>query len=646
MTATAALTAPPRQIVSADELRELTDAYASGQGLPLTPKMLEVVRDGAASHITSQAAGSSHVGSSVDTANAAADPAAESLLPLYQQLYGMMLMWALEVGIAADAGGGSSSGSAAAAEALGQLQAAEADEHWLPEQAADASRQEQDAPVAPILENYKQAAKQDQDGDAYEPLDGHPQSLSPALAANGSGARPSSASGCSAGCGLPAAALRCIARRHLVYHCLSDEALWRQRRLVPRLAACLAAARRHPRFAASPELQQLAAALLALGVDRLASQPSELGDLLPVLLQALEADPAAGPAAGGATAARADPGEDAAAGLALDAAAVLAGRLQALSARRRLWQEAHDALLPLAAALLERRQAALARRARRVPGGGGSADAAVAVAVAVEEWAAVAAAARLLYFYVRDAPPAAAAGQPSRLEQALLSSGALRSLVLLHMQLGGLPGAEALRRALLLACAAAPGALAWAAAVPGFGPSLAGPEFRPGGPAALAGALWQALRCAGDEDLLELLEEAAGSPRGVPRLHAALRLMADLHAAAPGRRLWTPAVDAALRQLSMVLREHYGKPDEAAAEAAGAAAAAANGVREQRGEGEGSGSSSSDDEHDERDRQKLGRSAEEQAAVLATRQAQQLQPLCLRLIKELLQKQGAAVKSD
>ena len=220
------------------------------------------------------------------------------------------------------------------------------------------------------------------------------------------------------------------------------------------------------------------------------------------------------------------------------------------------------------------------------------------------------------------------------------------------------------RCATLLSCAAAPGLLQWASAVPGFGAALSAPALAPEGPAALHGALWGVVRGMGTEALEALLEEGAATPAGVPRLHQALRLMADLHTAARGRRLWTPGVDAALRQLAGTLRERYAKPTHGAAEGGeasvgggGAAAAAGMGgvegmtlsaavAREatpaEAWEQESTGAEA---ELEAEEARKLGRPAEEQAALLALRRAQQLQPACLRLLKELLQKQGGG-KSD
>lgn len=190
--------------------------------------------------------------------------------------------------------------------------------------------------------------------------------------------------------------------------------------------------------------------------------------------------------------------------------------------------------------------------------------------------------------------------------------------------------------------------------MPGFGPALAQPAFQPNGAAALHGALWEVVRQAGDEQLERLLLQGAASPQGVPALHQALQLMSDLHTAARGRRLWLPGVDSALRQLSALLRERYGKAAEAGrggGSSGGSSGDAGLAGSEGQAVNQAAGSSAPEaDDHEEQgdgeDERKLSRSVEEQAELLAQRRAQQLQPACLRLIKDLLQKQGGAGKSD
>jgi hypothetical protein len=119
---------------------------------------------------------------------------------------------------------------------------------------------------------------------------------------------------------------------------------------------------------------------------------------------------------------------------------------------------------------------------------------------------------QVIYYYILHAPMAALApakaGSASRVQESLLRGGLLRSLVLLFIQLGGQPGAEPLRCALLLACAAAQPLVDWAAAVPGFAASLAAPLLQPGGSAALHGALWSVFLGRGSEALVEVLGDA------------------------------------------------------------------------------------------------------------------------------------------
>jgi hypothetical protein len=134
----------------------------------------------------------------------------------------------------------------------------------------------------------------------------------------------------------------------------------------------------------------------------------------------------------------------------------------------------------------------------------------------------------------------------------------------------------------------------------------------------------------------------------VPGVYQALQLMADMQTVS--RRpapLWDEAVFAALRDLAATLRQQYSKPrkeeEEAAAKAAGAAVTALEG-----------GSSSQDavdsgEAEEERDARKLAVGPEEQAELLAERRAQQLQPACLKLIKDMIQRQqggGGSAKHD
>lgn len=132
----------------------------------------------------------------------------------------------------------------------------------------------------------------------------------------------------------------------------------------------------------------------------------------------------------------------------------------------------------------------------------------------------------------------------------------------------------------------------------------------------------------------------------------ALQLMADMQAVS--RRpspLWGADVEAALRTLADTLRQHYSRQrleDQAAAAAAAAEQAGSSGaapVLQEVGAAAAEGAEQQQHE-DEEEAQKLGRPAEEQAAVLAARHAARLQPTCLKLIKDLLQRRAGGGKHD
>ena len=130
----------------------------------------------------------------------------------------------------------------------------------------------------------------------------------------------------------------------------------------------------------------------------------------------------------------------------------------------------------------------------------------------------------------------------------------------------------------------------------------------------------------------------------VPAIFQALQLMADMQAVAR-RPLWDGEVTAALRRLGDTLRQQYSKPrDEAAAGGAAESSGRAAAGMAESGDGEaGEGGAA---HADEADAAKLALGAEEQAVVLAARRAQQLQPACLKLVKDLLQRGGGSGKHD
>ena len=120
--------------------------------------------------------------------------------------------------------------------------------------------------------------------------------------------------------------------------------------------------------------------------------------------------------------------------------------------------------------------------------------------------------------------------------------------------------------------------------------------------------------------------------------------MADAQAVAR-RPLWGGEVAAALRDLAATLRQQYGKPQQEAEEAA-AAAGGSSTQGEPAAEPPSSGNAAREAAaHDRADAAKLAVGAEAAAARLAARRAQQLQPTCLKLVKDLLQ-QGGAGKHD
>lgn len=160
----------------------------------------------------------------------------------------------------------------------------------------------------------------------------------------------------------------------------------------------------------------------------------------------------------------------------------------------------------------------------------------------------------------------------------------------------------------------------------------------------------------------------------VPGLYQALQLMADLQAVS--RRptpLWGGDMEAALRTLGGTLRTRYGRPrQEAEAAAAGGAggdvpaaadsSSAAHGGRAADGTAEAAPRDSATEADAAignaaaiaaadaaEEAKKLGRPAEEQAPLLAARRAAQLQPACLKLVKDLLHARrggGGAGKHD
>ncbi len=124
--------------------------------------------------------------------------------------------------------------------------------------------------------------------------------------------------------------------------------------------------------------------------------------------------------------------------------------------------------------------------------------------------------------------------------------------------------------------------------------------------------------------------------------------MADLQTVARrAQPLWGASLDSALRQLADTLRQQYGKPAEPDGSGGGDGAAAGVGAQAAEQEAEGDGDEEeSEGEEEDHDHKKLAVGAEEQAELLAGRRARQLQPACLKLIKDLLQRQAGGGKHD
>jgi hypothetical protein len=158
-------------------------------------------------------------------------------------------------------------------------------------------------------------------------------------------------------------------------------------------------------------------------------------------------------------------------------------------------------------------------------------------------------------FYVLQAPAGVDAGS------ALLASGVIRSLVVLLPAAAGSLTSTALRRAALMACAAAPAVAAYAAAVPALGAAM-----QHAGEGDALGALWLVVhaapraRGAATQPVCTLLasataEVAAGAPPAAAALEMLLLLANMMRAAGAARPLWLPdgEIGVALRALRQAL---------------------------------------------------------------------------------------------
>ncbi|KAL4426358.1 hypothetical protein ABPG77_004652 [Micractinium sp. CCAP 211/92] len=642
-------------MVSAEELSALAQEYASGARSAVSVRFLSVVREGASAAATP--AGSEPVPPQNGSDGVAHAAAASPLVALYQRLYAVAVLQSLQSCL--------ESPEAAAAGMLADLAAEPVPSVGMHGDQQFASQLEaalSAAGEAPRIEKEHRLSQQEDDDSAtYEPLEPAAQQHAAQLPLQLQ-QRPQHQLA-----GRQAASQAALPERlaqladHLSYPLMADAAAWRELGLMQRVAGCLAAARRHPRWA---ELQAAAQLLLRLAVDRLVACPAELEAALAALLDALAIPGGAGsgsgssssgcsPSANGKLASK--QAAALAAELALAAAVALAAQVSSPSARRRLWTSTHTRLLTVAAAQLEAEQVVLARATRgAAAAAAGDADHPVEVQVPPGQLYRIMLPCQLLYFYVLEAPRVGAGPASStQLQEAFLRGGLLRALVLLFCQLGGQAGAEPLRCALLLACTAAQPLADWARAVPGFAAAVGSPALAPGGDAALHGALWRLLLGSGGSELAALLRDATPAEK-VPGVLQALQLMADMQAVT--RRttpLWDSDVEAALRTLAVTLRQHYSRQrleEQAAAATQTGASAASQETRRAPVQMQQPHQQDKEEEdkegEEEEEARKLGRPAEEQAAVLAARHAARLQPACLKLIKDLLQLRGGGGKHD
>lgn len=304
----------------------------------------------------------------------------------------------------------------------------------------------------------------------------------------------------------------------------------------------------------------------------------------------------------------------------------LADRLPVGSAaRRQLWRFTRDGMLSLSAQVLERYEVRRSKRSRRK----GSHEVfllnATAEVEADEELHAVAMVSRAAEFFVCLAPtelkvPPSTPQAANWLQDVLLTSGLHRGITLAFGHHGADPRLQSLRRAVLACCAATPGLLHWSLAVPEFKASWQQPVFLEGGDFCLHGAVFECI--SGEtgkstETVATCLGQLAdGGAGGVPAVHAALQVLSVVHAASRGRVVWGESVDVVLAEITVQLRSLSNR----------------NGSAENAG---------NEEEH-----RKVYRSREEQATLLTDRQAQLLQPECIRLIKQLRSKPDSLGKSD
>ncbi|KAF8064495.1 hypothetical protein HT031_003294 [Scenedesmus sp. PABB004] len=673
--------------LEARELAALLDALRSSLGDPkaswpcftLTAKALENVTAGArragggpepapsdaeAALRAALAAGRGG-GGGAEQAAAAGGAAGATAQQLYQQLCGVLLLqyvarvvslpeqqaWALladyepegddeqapprggapgGVGSSSDGDGerGAEPQQAAAAAAAAAAQGAPVEAVLSAALQAGAGGAPSGAPSAVIYE-LVEAAEQDSDGDAYEALEQPPPAAAqpaaaPLPAARRGGAAAQQAAAAAAAqqqqprepYSWPALRRKLAALAgHVHYSLLAYEPLWRSGGAAQHLLALLRALGAHGR---GEELAPLLHAYVALLVDRLAAAPADL----PLLQQLWEAlGLLAGGGAPGARVCGRGGALPAEALLAFSVAAAVWAQLPPGGGRGALWRLMHEHLLPLLEACTEQ----LAYGA--APGGAAARGEGFAHALLLAHVA------ELLVL-----------GRPAGVDvgAALTQRGVTRNVTALFAQHAADGAAEPLRRALLLAACSSQATAAWVLAVPTVTAQLQHPAFALGGPAEAHGALWELLAArqrqpggaaaaeagAGCGQLLALLALDPADTAALQRQVAALQLLADARGAAGRQALWGGPVLAALKALAGAVK--------ALPPPGGAGGEAPRGARRREGAKAADSDADSDDEQPDQAARRGAAPPGRAGPGLAARQAAQLAPAALRLVKGLL----------
>jgi len=639
----------------------------------LTTKVLDNVVAGCGGRAAGSATASSSSGSGSTASSAGPEPQQAAL---YKQLYAAVVLQYLGRVLALPDTGAyamlqqyqpDSPDSAGSSEEQPSPTSGEASEHPAAGQLPDG----QPAPCAAPL-----AAEQDADDEPYEDMS--TADLAKLLVASPGAGAGAGAGASTAPCSWPALQQKLLAlAAHVSYACLPAGQDWRAQRITQQLLQLLRALGAHER---AGELQPLLQAYVWCCVERLAAAPEEL-PLLEQLWEALgvPAAAAAGASSNGShvSSSTASSGSKAAAPasadwaawapassrggaggrlaaplgsetqLALSVALNLGQRLTAASARQQLWHLVRQRLMQVLVQAAECLAYAGSQPRTHAPGGGGGAragaDADASSSPAAwhgELLSGCCLVGSLTEWLIMAAPRGQ---QPGEL---LISTGALRALTALFTRHAAEPGAEPLRRALLLAAASSAAAATWVAAVPGVAAALQAAAFREGGPFEAHGAVW-GLLVAGDSGgggalaLVGSCLAAGADGEQLARLHAMLVLLADAHAAGRRRRLWAPAVQQQLQALAAALREQRGSAGAAAQQEAPlqALGVAANGGEE----GASGVQAHSGPQQDPGDSQAPGdpKVHSDAGGDVPRRKAQQLQQACQRLLKELLTPGGS-----